>query len=222
LFPAIFNSGSNFRIETMIQNSGWCLAGGTVLDIACFREPDMSAHHKAIEQISRQLTKHGQLTEHLFLRLGFLYNGIAIYGKDAGPLGWPCDEFETADEMFSLVELYKKTSLVVLTAASLLGFTDKHKLLEFGGQADWQALGEVAKIRWGGSPRVAPAGLPGIRNRTHQRAVFANEQRALMPQPTWKEVTTRWNAENPSDLAEGAHMMDAHRRAFKRTGRGPK
>ena len=71
-------------------------------------------------------------------------------------------------------------------------------------------------------PEAAPAGLPGVRNRTHQRAVFANEQRSSLPQPTWKEITARWNAENPNDLAEGDHMKDAYRRAFKKTGKGPK
>jgi hypothetical protein len=222
LLPAILIqvriSGSNI----MVENFGWCPAGATVLDIACFREPDMSSHHAEIEQITRELTKHGQLNETLFSRLGFLYRSIAIYGKDAGPLGWPCDKFDVADDMFSLIELYKKTSLVVLTVASLLGYTDKRELLEFGGQADWIALGQVAKIRWGGPPPVAPAGTPGIRNRTHQRAVFANEQRSLTPQPTWKEVTTRWNAKNPNDLAEVAQVMDAHRRAFRKTGKGPK
>ena len=206
----------------MVETFGWCPAGDTVLDIASFREPDMSSHHATIEQISREHTKHGQLTETLFSRLGFLYRNIAIYGKDAGPLGWPCDEFDVADEMYSLIELYKKTSIAVLTVASLLGYTDKHKLLEFGGQADWIALGQVAKIRWGGPPPVAPAGTPGIRNRTHQRAVFANEQRSLLPQPTWKEIAGSWNKANPNDLAAPAHIMDAHRRAFRKTGRGPK
>ena len=71
-------------------------------------------------------------------------------------------------------------------------------------------------------PEAAPAGLPGVRNRTHQRAVFANQQRALTPQPSWKEVASLWNKANPNDLATSDQMRDAHRRAFKKTGKGTK
>lgn len=196
--------------------SGWAAAGAIGVTIECLRQPYMSRWHEEAKKLADNLAAHGRLTPAEMGSLHCLYTGVAVWGRNARPLRWPCTEFDETAEMFALIRLYDSVSLTVLTVAGLLGFQNAERLLDLPGNCPtgdnrpvWQAFLNVARMKW--TARKSANG---------KRRVCANRDEEFLrlhevEKKSAKVISTDWNNEHPDDTATPGAVTKAWQRARK-------
>lgn len=170
---------------------------------ALFVDPWLSKWPSVVDRLAASLKNNCRLSPKEVNELHLLWS-VAVHGQFPNA-EWPRSLYTSADQLQILHSLYFPTSLIIITAASLLSFPNADKLLESGQWTrEWQAFQAVAKLKWPDKPlrqrrsnrKLTPAQKRGdtFLNWTESKKLDA------------KSVAAKWNREHESDAS--AHVDD--------------